>query len=101
MHLVTLVEGSVRLITLTKMMGGVEVMRGAVLTQIGRDGRYMPAFSSIVLAKLRDYDPVKHRTMVGPIDESADEFGFICEELAHTERRGIEIAVPIPEPETA
>jgi hypothetical protein len=83
------------------MMGGVEVMRGAVLTQIDRDGRYMPAFSSIVLAKLRDYDPVKHRTMVGPIDESADEFDFICEELAHTERRGIEIAVPTPEPETA
>ena len=34
MHLVTCVEGSVRLITLTKMMGGVEVMRGAVLTQM-------------------------------------------------------------------
>ena len=101
MHLVTCVEGAVRLITLTKMMGGVEVMRGAVLTQIDRDGRYMPAFSSIVLAKLRDYDPVKHWTMVGPIDESADEFDFICEELAHMERRGIEIAVPTPEPETA
>ena len=65
MHLVTCVEGSVQLITLTKMMGGVEVMRGAVLTQIDRDGRYMPAFSSIVLTKLRDYDPLKHRTMVG------------------------------------
>ena len=61
----------------------------------------MPAFSSIVLAKLRDYDPVKHRTMVGPIDESVDELDFICEELAHTERRGIEIAVPTREPETA
>ena len=76
-------------------------MRGAVLTQIDRDGRYMPAFSSIVLAKLRDYDPVKHRTMVGPIDESAEEYDFICEELAHTERRGIAIAVHIPGPETA
>src|SRR5215211_1987880 len=93
MHLVTCVEGSVRLITLTKMIGGDEVMRGAVLTQIDRDAHYMPAFSSIVLTKLRNYDPLKHRAMVGPIDESAEEFEFICEELAHTERRAIEIAV--------
>jgi hypothetical protein len=46
-----------------------------------------------------DANFAQHRTMVGPIDESAEEYDFICEELAHTERRGI--AVPIPEPETA
>ena len=36
-------------------------MRGAVLTQIDRDAHYLPAFSCVVLTKLRDYDPVKHR----------------------------------------
>ena len=101
MHLVTLVEGSVQLITLTKMIGSDQVMRGAVLTQIDRDAHYLPAFSCMVLTKLRDYDPVKHRAMVGPITESAEEYEFICEELADTERRGIEIAVQTPEPQTA
>jgi hypothetical protein len=46
MHLVTSVEGAVRLITLTKMIGGDEVMRGAVLTQIDRDAHYIPSISA-------------------------------------------------------
>jgi DNA-binding Xre family transcriptional regulator len=57
LHLVTCFEGSVRLITLTKMIGGDELMRGAVLTQIDRDAHYLPAVSPLVLRKLRDYDP--------------------------------------------
>jgi transcriptional regulator with XRE-family HTH domain len=97
-HLVTSVEGSVRLITLTKMIGGEDVMRGAVLTQIDRAAYYLPAFSPIVLRKLRDFDLDKHRAMVGPIDDSAEEYEFICEELAHTERRVIEAAVRSSEP---
>ncbi|MDF2766680.1 MAG: hypothetical protein K0S81_3675 [Rhodospirillales bacterium] len=36
--------------------------------------------------------------MVGPIDDSAEEYEFICEELAHTERRVIEAAVRSSEP---
>ena len=98
LHLVTCFEGSVRLITLTKMIGGDELMRGAVLTQIDRDAHYLPAVSPLVLRKLRDYDPEKHRAMVGPIDESAEEYEFVCEELAHTERPVIEVAVRAPEP---
>jgi hypothetical protein len=97
MHLVTTVEGAVRLITLTKMIGD-EVMRGAVLTQIDRDAHYVPSFSPIVLTKLRDYEPERHRAMAGPIDEGADEYEFICSELIHTERRVIEIALGRPEP---
>jgi|SRR5215217_749050 transcriptional regulator with XRE-family HTH domain len=45
MHLLTTVEGAVRLVTLTKMIGGEEVMRGAVLTQIDRDAHYVPSLS--------------------------------------------------------
>jgi hypothetical protein len=101
MHLVTSVEGSVRLVTLTKMIGGNEVMRGAVLTQIDRDAHYLPAFSPIVLTKLRNYDPEKHRAMVGPIDGSAEEYEFVCDELAESERRVIEIAARKPKPERA
>ena len=44
---------------------------------------------------------MKHRAMVAPITESAEEFEFICRELADTERRGIEIAVHTHKPETA
>jgi DNA-binding Xre family transcriptional regulator len=101
MHLVTTVEGSVRLITLTKMIGGDEVMRGAVLTQIDRDAHYLPSVSPIVLTKLRNYEPEKHRAMTGPINEVAEEYEFICAELDHTERRAIEIAVGKPEPAVA
>jgi hypothetical protein len=61
----TTVEGAVRLITLTKMIGGDELMRGAVLTQIDRDAHYLPSFSPIVLTKLRNYEPETHRAMTG------------------------------------
>jgi hypothetical protein len=43
-----------------------------------------------------NYDPEKHRGMVGPIDESAEEYEFICDELAQSERGVIEIAVRRP-----
>jgi hypothetical protein len=92
MHLVTSVEGAVRLVTLTKMIGGEEVMRGAVLTQIDRDAHYLPSFSPIVLTKLRNYEPEKHRAMAGPVDERAEEYSVISAELEHTERRVIENA---------
>lgn len=98
MHLLTKVEGAVRLITLTKMIGGDELMRGAVLTQIDRDAHYLPSFSPIVLTKLRNYEPETHRAMTGPIDERADEYESICAELDDTERRAIEIAVGKLEP---
>jgi DNA-binding Xre family transcriptional regulator len=96
-HLVTSVDGAVRLITLTKMFGGDEVMRGAVLTQIDRDAHYIPSISAIVLTKLQDYQPEKHRAMVGPIDRSANEYEAICDELDHTERKVVEIARRRPE----
>jgi DNA-binding Xre family transcriptional regulator len=98
MHFVTSVEGAVRLITLTKMIGGEEIMRGAVLTQIDRDAHYLPAFSPIVLTKLRSYEPEKHRVMTRPIDEHDEEYDFICAELHKTEARVIDIAVGRPEP---
>jgi len=97
MHFVTCFEGAVRLITLTKMIGGEEVMRGAVLTQIDRDAHYLPSFSPIVLTKLRNYEPEKHRAMAGPVDDNAEEYSFISAELEHTERRVIAIATGKPE----
>jgi hypothetical protein len=92
MHFLTTTEGAIRLVTLTKMIGGEEVMRGAVLTQIDRDAHYLPSFSPIVLAKVKNYEPEKHRPMAGPMEEVAAEFSFISAELEHTERKVIEIA---------
>jgi hypothetical protein len=45
------------------MIGGEEVMRGAVLTQIDRDAAYVPSLSPIVLTKLANYAREKHRVM--------------------------------------
>ena len=81
-----------------KMIGGDELMRGAVLTQIDRDAHYLPSFSPIVLTKLRNYEPETHRAMTGPIDERADEYESIRAELDDTERRALEIAVGKLEP---
>src|SRR4051794_12444072 len=71
-HFLTTVEGAVRLITLTKMMGGDEIMRGVVLTQIDRDAHYVPSVSPIVLTKLQNYatDDDAYRATVGLIDET-------------------------------
>src|SRR4051812_35928751 len=98
MHLLTTVEGAVRLITLTKMIGGDEVMRGAVLTQIDRDAHYVPSLSPMVLTKLRDYAPTKHGAMVGPIDQTAEEYNFICSELDQAERHVLQIALGRTDP---
>lgn len=92
-HLLTTVEGAVRLITLTKMIGGDEVMRGVVLTQIDRDAHYVPSVSPIMLTKVPDYEPGKHRAMAGPIEERADEYAFVCSELDHAERSVVQIAI--------
>ena len=54
--------------------------------------RGRPSLLPIVLTKLRNYEPEKHRAMAGPVDEAAEEYGFISAELEHTERRVIEIA---------
>jgi hypothetical protein len=35
--------------------------------------------------------------MVGPIDRSANEYEAICDELDHTERKVVEIALRRPE----
>jgi hypothetical protein len=59
---------------------------------------YIPSISAIVLTKLRNYEPEKHRTMAGPIDRSADEYDFICAELDHTDRKVIEIVTRKHEP---
>jgi hypothetical protein len=69
-----------------------------VLTQIDRDAHYIPSISAIAITKLQDYQPQKHRAMVGPIDRSASEYEPICDELDYTERKVVEIARRRPAP---
>ena len=85
-HLLTTHQGAVRLITLSKMRGGEDVMRGAVLTQSEHRMYYQPSVSAIVLTKISNYEPERHRAMVGPIDANAEEHGSIVTELDQTER---------------
>ena len=67
-------------------------MRGAVLTQSEHRLFYQPSVSPMVLTKIEQYEPERHRAMVGPIDSMADEYVLICEELEQTEREVVQIA---------
>ena len=93
MHLLTTFQGAVRLITLTKIRGGDEVMRGAILTQSERPMYYAPSISPIVLKKIRDYDLSIHLTMVGPLDDKAEDYEAACSKLDQTEREVLHSAV--------
>lgn len=95
-HLLTTQQGAVRLITLTKMRGGEEIMRGIVLTQSEHRLFYQPSVSAMVLVKIPDYDGALHRPMVGPIDASADEYEALCGELDQTESEIVQLARGAP-----
>lgn len=91
-HLLTINQGAVRLITLSKMRGGDTIMRGAVLTQSEHRMFYQPSVSPIVLTKIDVFERERHRFMVGPIDNAAEEYDGICEELEQTERDVVKLA---------
>lgn len=83
-HLVTIYQGAVRLVTLTKMRG--QTLRGVVLTQSERTLFYQPSVSALLLKKIdRPVDSRSFEDRIGPLRSDDPDY-----ERLHTELREIE-----------
>ena len=93
LHLQTIYEGSLRLITLTKMREPEGIMRGAIMTQSENLMSFQPTLSPIVLRRIPTYNVGKElpRDMkMITADESDYEFAAV--QLGLTERHTIKLA---------
>ena len=93
LHLQTIYEGSLRLITLTKMREPEGIMRGAIMTQSENIMSFQPTLSPIVLRRIPTYNVGKElpRDMkMIAADESDYEFAAV--QLGLTERQTIKLA---------
>jgi DNA-binding Xre family transcriptional regulator len=93
-HFVTVNAGAVRTITLTKMRGAGQVMRGSVLTQSDRGLFFQPSMSAIYLEKIPNYEPAIHLAQVGPILAESEDYEVIKEEIERIERDVMFVASP-------
>lgn len=88
MHLMTMYEGSVRLMTMTKMREKEGILRGTIQTQSESLMFFQPTVAPVVLRKLKAYDPeVSLASDIGLIDETASDWSFAHEQLTLTERQ--------------
>lgn len=85
-HLVTVVKGAVRTVTLRKMRDSM--MRGCMLTQSDRETFFQPCVSAIFLEKIfgLDVSNLDDAKIVGPIEVGHDDYVRVAEELATVER---------------
>jgi transcriptional regulator with XRE-family HTH domain len=88
-HLMTVAEGSVRLLTLTKLKN--DIMEGSVLTQSERTMFYQPSVSAIRFQKIPSEDE-EQSIMPGPLDPDSDEYQNVNEELLRIEKEIIFIS---------
>jgi transcriptional regulator with XRE-family HTH domain len=87
LHLLTVNDGLLRLITLTKMQEFDTVMRGSVLTQSRRTFSQQPAISPVILEKLGDEVSDEGATrLVGEITPTEPDYAGIVAALDKTER---------------
>jgi transcriptional regulator with XRE-family HTH domain len=94
-HLLTTYEGSVRLITLTKMREPDGILRGSIQTQSESLMFFYPTISSICLCRAKEYDAsLQLRNDIGLLDEGAADFAFASEQLEITERHIIKLVFP-------
>jgi hypothetical protein len=93
--MITIFEGSVRTLTLTKMRELEGIMRGALLTQTEPLTFYQPTISSVVLRVLkgynRDFGPKEDDiVLLGP---GSEEYTFADNELIVAEGKIIRLAL--------
>jgi transcriptional regulator with XRE-family HTH domain len=94
LHMLTFFEGSVRLLTLTKLRKFEGIMRGALLTQTETVAFYQPTVSPVVLRALVDYDH-EHQleSDIALIPSNLDEYHFANKELLIAERQIVNFAL--------
>lgn len=93
-HLVTIQDGALRLVTLTKMRGSSTKMRGAVFTQTERSAFHQPALSPIFLEKIGRPDLEADIKKVGLVSLGDEGYDYIEKEIAHVERDILFVATP-------
>jgi DNA-binding Xre family transcriptional regulator len=91
-HFVTVIEGSVRTITLHKMRDGI--MRGSIMWQTDRETYFQPAFSAFYLEKILGFESDSHTELVGLM--RPDDLGYdrVSREMALVEKNVVAVATP-------
>jgi hypothetical protein len=93
LHMLTIVAGSVRVITLTKMQQP-RIMHGILLTQTEAVGHYKPTVSPVVLRALHDsYTTDQINTHICLLSSTEEEYAFANSELLNTERNLLTFAL--------
>ena len=91
-HMLTIFEGSIRLITATKMRQSDGIMRGTIATQCEDIAFFQPTVSPLVLKRLKNYDAAARLAGdIGLLSESADDYAFATDQLAMTEDRVVQL----------
>jgi DNA-binding Xre family transcriptional regulator len=93
LHMLTIVAGSVRLLTLTKMRHFEGIMRGVLLTQTEAPHFYQPTVTPVVLRSLSNYDADPHSgDDIILLSPDSPEYAFASAELQFAEREVMKIA---------
>jgi DNA-binding Xre family transcriptional regulator len=91
LHLVTVFQGSVRMLTVTKMRQADGIMRGSVTSQSEDVSFFQPTMAPIVLKKLKAYDLASLPSDIRILDEANEEVRFAKEQLSITEQRILKV----------
>lgn len=92
LHLMTVYEGSVRLMTLTKMREKDGILRGTIQTQSESLMFFQPTVAPVVLRKLQAYDPANSLVAdIGLINEADPDWAFAQEQLTLTEHQILKV----------
>ncbi len=91
-QLLTVYQGSIRLITATRMRQSDGIMRGIICTQCEDINYFQPAISPVVLHKIKNYDPDNQIISdIGLISEDDRDFRFAHNQIKITETKVVRI----------
>lgn len=93
LHLVTVFQGSVRMLTVTKLRQADGVMRGSVTSQSEDVSFFQPTMAPIVLKKLKAYDVASIASDIRILEEGNEEVRFAREQLSVTEQRVLKVCI--------
>ena len=94
LHMLTIFEGAVRTLTLTKMREFEGIMRGVLLTQTESLTFYQPTVSPVVLRVLTEYNTeFRLKDDIARLCPGSVEYAFADKELLIAERKIIRLAL--------
>jgi hypothetical protein len=94
LHMLTIIEGAVRTLTLTKMRAFEGIMRGVLLTQTESLTFYQPTVSPVALRVLTEYNiEARLNDDIARLSPESNEYAFADKELLIAERQIIRLAL--------